>query len=203
MYGAIKDFSEAIKINPQYAEAYNNRGITNIRYGKIAEGYRDLEKAGELGLKEAFTTLKILRDTNSTNTFWITENDFQKISADTKKYNRQAEAINIYNKGVAENLKGDDFQAIKYFTQAISLNPNYAEAFYNRGNNYYRINQKDKALEDFSSAIELNPDLLDALYNRALVKQELGNFAGAITDIKRAAKLGSTAAIEALSSIGL
>ena len=66
--GAIKDFNEAIKINPHYAEAYNYRGIAKFKYGLLADGYRDLEKAGEFGFKKAFETLKTLKNSRNTTT---------------------------------------------------------------------------------------------------------------------------------------
>jgi len=31
---AVKDYSRAILIKPDYADAYNNRGITYLDYGK-------------------------------------------------------------------------------------------------------------------------------------------------------------------------
>ena len=43
------------------------------------------------------------------------------------------------------------------FDQALDLNPDSAEAFYNRGLAYSRQNVFDKALEDYTQAAKLSP----------------------------------------------
>ena len=48
-------------------------------------------------------------------------------------------------------------RAIQDFDQAIKLNPNYAIAFYNRGNAYRLKGQHDRAIQDLDQAIKLNP----------------------------------------------
>ena len=40
--GAIEDYNKAIEINPQYAEAFNNRGIAKYALGDIAGSYSGL-----------------------------------------------------------------------------------------------------------------------------------------------------------------
>lgn len=55
---AVNDYTEAIKLEPDFAEAYYNRGLTNIYLGNIEQGNKDLSKAGELGLYQAYNVLK-------------------------------------------------------------------------------------------------------------------------------------------------
>ncbi|HRE56584.1 MAG TPA: tetratricopeptide repeat protein, partial [Candidatus Kapabacteria bacterium] len=51
--GAIFDFTKAIEFNPQFAEAYYNRAIVYGQEGKETLACADLQKASELGHKEA------------------------------------------------------------------------------------------------------------------------------------------------------
>ena len=44
---AMKDFNMAIQHNPNYADAYYNRGLTHIHLGNNKLGIQDLSKAGE------------------------------------------------------------------------------------------------------------------------------------------------------------
>ena len=46
---AIKQYDEAIRLNPQFGEAYSNRGVAYDRIGKSIEAERDYAKAKELG----------------------------------------------------------------------------------------------------------------------------------------------------------
>jgi Flp pilus assembly protein TadD len=45
---AIADFTKAIAINPQYAEAYNNRGIVYATTGNGQQSKQDLQRAAQL-----------------------------------------------------------------------------------------------------------------------------------------------------------
>ncbi len=56
--GAIRQFTNAIMLNSQFAEAYFNRGLTRIYLKQESEGTFDLSKAGELGLYKAYNIIK-------------------------------------------------------------------------------------------------------------------------------------------------
>ena len=45
---AITDYNRAIRLNPKYANAYYNRGLTYMAQGNIKKGMSDFEKAGDL-----------------------------------------------------------------------------------------------------------------------------------------------------------
>ena len=48
---AIQDYDEAIRLNPQNAKAYYNRGSAYGRIGKSIEAERDFAKAKELAIE--------------------------------------------------------------------------------------------------------------------------------------------------------
>lgn len=55
---AIDDFTRAINIDHNLAEAYYNRGLARVQNGLKTEGIADLSKAGELGLYKAYSVIK-------------------------------------------------------------------------------------------------------------------------------------------------
>ena len=48
---AIDDFTEALRLNPEDADNYNNRGIANEDNGEQAKADADFAKARELGFE--------------------------------------------------------------------------------------------------------------------------------------------------------
>jgi len=56
-------------------------------------------------------------------------------------------------------------RAIEKYTEAIKLNPSYAEAYTNRGNAYSDKGDLDRAIADYTKAIELNPKDAKAMAN--------------------------------------
>ncbi|MFM6400505.1 SUMF1/EgtB/PvdO family nonheme iron enzyme, partial [Planktothrix sp.] len=48
--------------------------------------------------------------------------------------------------------------------------PNYAEAYNNRGNAYYKLGEYEKAIADYNSCLALNPNLPGVAHNRDVVQ---------------------------------
>jgi len=69
------------------------------------------------------------------------------------------------------------------------LNPNYADAYNNRGIAYAVLNQMERAVKDYNKAIELNPNLADAYGNRGRTYKEIGNYEESARDLKKASIL--------------
>jgi tetratricopeptide (TPR) repeat protein len=55
---AIGRFTQCIEQYPDFAEAYYNRGLIYLYQGDKEQGRKDLSKAGELGLHEAYNIIK-------------------------------------------------------------------------------------------------------------------------------------------------
>ena len=53
--------------------------------------------------------------------------------------------------------------AIDDYTRAIDLNPNYVEAYNNRGAIYNNIREPELAIADFDKVIELDPNYVNVL----------------------------------------
>ena len=55
---AVTNYTKAIALDKKFAEAYFNRGLTNIYLGNNNQGINDLSKAGELGIASAYNIIK-------------------------------------------------------------------------------------------------------------------------------------------------
>jgi tetratricopeptide (TPR) repeat protein len=99
-----------------------------------------------------------------------------------------------YSWGIAINL-GDKAGAIADYTQAIPINPQDAEAYYNRGLAKYESGDKAGAIADYTQAITINPQDAIAYYNRGVVKSKSGDKAGAIADYTQAITINPQLAI--------
>ena len=75
--------------------------------------------------------------------------------------------------------------AIEDYDEAIHLNSNDAEAYFNRGNAYHNLNKKKRAIEDYDKAIHLNPNDAEAYFNRGNAYKLQGKKAEAIADFDK------------------
>jgi tetratricopeptide (TPR) repeat protein len=55
---AIRDYTEAINLNPYYTEAYRNRAGVNLEHGSEKLGCIDAQKACDMGLCDALSWAK-------------------------------------------------------------------------------------------------------------------------------------------------
>jgi hypothetical protein len=80
-------------------------------------------------------------------------------------------------------------EAIKYFSSAVILKPDYAEAYSNRGSILNELKQFTAALIDFDRALILNPNLAEVYLNRGNVFKEIRRFDEALASYTRAIEI--------------
>ncbi len=100
-----------------------------------------------------------------------------------------------YNHGNSYINASQYVEAIKYYDQAIKLDPDLADAYFNRGNAYSYLGRHQQAAVDYSRVIRFNPNATDAYYNRGLAYLALRQLEHACSDFEKACQLGNCSAL--------
>jgi tetratricopeptide (TPR) repeat protein len=190
--GAVENYSQALRLNPNYGEAYFGRGDARGDLGDKQGAIEDLTQAIRINPNQ-------LRAYGARGLFRSQSGDQEGAKADFQK------ALNIsinsedyrdyINRGLAHSGLGDKKSAIADYDQAIRLAPKYAPAYINRGIARYALGDKQGAITDLDQAIRLEPKLAPAYANRGFVRYELGDKQGAITDADQAISLNPNLAM--------
>jgi tetratricopeptide (TPR) repeat protein len=180
-------YDKSIKINPNYAAAYINRG--NL--------YCDLKKYN-LALQDYNQAIKI--NPNDANAYFNRGNAYcnlKKYDLAIQDYN-QAIKINpndayvYFNRGVLykDHLKNYTL-AIQDYNQAIKIKPDYANAYFNRGVLYKNHFKKyTLAIQDYNQAIKINPNYAIAYINRGILyKNHFKKYNLALQDYNKAIEI--------------
>ena len=183
---AIDHYTKAVELNPEYAEAYNQRGNAYTGAGDFDQAIADYTQAIDLN-----------RD--YTNAYTNRGNAYTKkglFSPAVRDHNiaigldpNFAEAYN--NRGNAYAGAGDFDQAIADYTQAIDLKSDYAEAYGNRARVYARTFVLDKAVADYTQAVALETGAAEAYYSRGRAYLNTDEIPEAIQDFNKAIELNS------------
>ena len=73
-------------------------------------------------------------------------------------------------------------EAVKDFTRVLQMTQGDKVTYYRRGYAYTLMQKKTEAIQDLSTAINIDPNYLHAYFDRALLKTDLGDRQGAMTD---------------------
>lgn len=90
------------------------------------------------------------------------------------------EAINAYADGMGLSWRGDYAGAIQHFDEALSLQPGYANALYERGNAYYYVGNYQAAAADYEASIRAGRTDTNVGWNLGWTYYLLGRFDDAI-----------------------
>lgn len=166
MRGAIADYTKAIQLKPDLANAYlySNRGSARGASGDLAGSISDSTKAIEINPR-----LTVAYDVRGTAEQAMGDRD-GAIADFTKELELAASkndkdlasvklAVNYYGRGHIRAGKGDADGAIADCTMAIQLYPDYAEAYSSRSSLKRAQGDVDGANADRAKAIQLKPAL--------------------------------------------
>ncbi len=110
----------------------------------------------------------------------------------------------LNNRGTVYHAKGENDLAIKDYTEAVRLNPEYTSGYYNRGNSLVRKKEYDRAIADYNKALSLtvpatvyaegeakrsNRIRADYFYGRGRAYNGKGDTKRAIADFKESVRL--------------
>ena len=154
---AIACYKEALKIKPDYAEAYYNMGVALQDKGDpeaAIESYKEAVKI-KPDYAEAYNNMgNVLQKKGDSKAAIESYKEALKIKPD------YADAHN--NMGNTLKDKGDLEAAINNYKQALKIKPDYAEAFYNMGSALQSKGDLETAIECFQKAVKIKPSYAEA-----------------------------------------
>ena len=162
--GALSDFDAYIRLRPEAAEGYFDRGIVwNLKddYDKAIGDYDEAIRL-EPELVSAFCARGLA---------WMLKGDLDRAIRDEDKAIRldpkDVEAYGV--RGWVYSRRGDTDKAIADFTEAIRLAPEDARGHFSRGYVLMLQNAFEGAIEDLSESVRLDPRDHQSLNARAWI----------------------------------
>ncbi len=181
---AMRCYSEAIYLKPDYADAYINRGLTYGELGDHDSEIKDYDEA--IRLKPDFVI-----SYNNRGVAYGELDDYDSAIKDFGEAIRlkpdYADAYN--NRGALRGRKGDYDGAIKDFDEAIRLKPDDAKTYNNLGVTYGAIGEFESAIKNYAKAIRIKLDYVDAYYGRGVALSFKGDNLSALHDFQKASEL--------------
>ena len=200
----LKYYDKSVKANPEFSDAYINRGLVKNELKDYDGSIEDYNKAIELDPKcslaynnRGYTKYKkgdyegALADYNKA----ILLNPKLNIAIDNKakllsevclKDDEEFSAKFYLSVGIQEINKGNLLEGIKNLDESLKHNDKSELAYFYKAAAYHNLNNVTLAYENYTKAIELNKNLVDAYYNRGQLimkdnpKQALDDFVEAV-----------------------
>jgi|GEM_PF-692060 len=184
MNGALEKFTEAIKLDPTFTDAYYNSGFIKLNQGDYEEAVADFDLVISIqpSDKAYFYKGRAMLGLNKQ------EEALEQFTLAISLNNQFFYAYN--NRGNVRFQLGDYQGAIEDFSETIRINSDYVFAYNNRGNARFKLNDYDGAIADYDTAINLRPDYGFAYLNRGIARELLGDVEGACDDWRLAGELG-------------
>ncbi len=193
-------YDKAIKANPDFSDAYINRGLVKNELGDYEGSISDYNKAIELDSKcslaynnRGYSKYKkgdyegALADYNKA----ILLNPKLNIAIDNKaklltevciKDDEEFVAKYYLSLGIQEINKGNFLEGIKNIDESLKHNDKSEIAYFYKAAAYQSLNNTNLAYENYTKSIDLNKKMTDAYFNRAKLimndnpKQALDDF---------------------------
>ena len=144
---AIAEFTKAINLNPEYAEAYFDRGTAYYERSQVY--YRD----GDWEMYFADYDLAVAN--------WA---DGGILFANRALQLNPNDAYAYSWRGLSYSDKKEYDRAFADFDHALRLDPNHFDTYYFRGLAYSNKKDYDRAIADFSQAVRIDPNNIDVYF---------------------------------------
>ncbi len=181
---AIKYYTNAIRIIPDYAENYASLAQIYIKANDPPHAIEMLSKAIELNPQSAryYHMLGL--------GYYLAKNLSQSIANLKKAIALQPNYIEALNNlGVCYEQTNETTKAIETYHQILNIEPNHFAATFALGNVYFQLKKYERAQYYFERALKIDSQSIKSLYNLAQTYYELGELTSSIKTYKKLLKL--------------
>jgi len=179
---AVRDYSEALKLDSTLALASWNRGVAELELGQYAEALADF-RAGKEAMKDE--TLRSLNEGIALEGLRRGEEAdavFARTFAALPAAEPEVRRLVLCRYGVAVTPRLPD-AAASAFERVLKEDPDDTYALYGEGAVLVRRGEADKGLRRFDEALDLRPDFVEARRFRAVLLARKGRGEAALRDI--------------------
>jgi tetratricopeptide (TPR) repeat protein len=182
---ALTDFSGAISLNKNFADALNDRGSTHKMLNNLDEAIVDYKAATRQNPQFAVAYANLGTVYREKEDYVNAISSYAKaLKIESKNY------VVLNNRGYAYLLNGNTEEAIKDFRDALRWKKDYALAFNNLSAAYIQKEDYKMAEEYASKAIAMNKEFGQAYCNRGIAREMLRKEKEACEDWSTASSLG-------------
>ncbi|GEM_PF-1263866 len=182
--GAVDDYTNAIRINPRYADAYTCRGLVRAAQQDCRGAIEDHGAALKIHPRfaDAYANRGMARAHHG-DIDGALEDFSAALAIDSRL------SIVYLNRGSVRERKSEWDPAIDDYSEAIRLDPEMKESFVRRAG--ARLHQGDAfgSIADYDRALEIEPQSSEALAGRADARQRSGDLKGALADFDSAIRI--------------
>jgi tetratricopeptide (TPR) repeat protein len=193
--GAVSEYTNAIRLNPNNPSSYNSRGIAKYYLEDNSGAIEDFSKSIELSPKEKAYNGKgydlIASYYMNRGRCKLERKDYNGVLEDVTKagYWHAPTERNYFLSGRANYLLENYKAAVNDYSKIIILNPQSLDAYYYRADTKNKLEDFYGALLDCNKAIEIDSNYAQAYSMRAATKNYLQDYSGAITDSDKALEI--------------
>ncbi|MEH2015266.1 tetratricopeptide repeat protein [Nostoc sp.] len=178
---AIASYDKALKIKPDYYEAWYDRGNALRKLGRYKEALVSYDKALKIkpDYHEALNNRGYPLDKLGHYEEAIASYD--KALTFKRDYYEA-----WYNRGYPLDNLGRYEEAIASYDKALTFKRDYHEAWNNRGYMLVNLRRYEEAIVSYDKALEFKPDYLDVLNNRGYALDKLRRYEEALASYNKA-----------------
>ncbi|HLO48929.1 MAG TPA: tetratricopeptide repeat protein [Kamptonema sp.] len=181
---AVSAYNQALQIQPELADTWNNRGVVLTRMQQYEEAIASYEQATKIRPNYP----------DAWNNRGVVLLEMQQFPEAIACYEQAIQAKTDYadawnNRGVALSKMQKYEEAVISYNQAIKIKNDYTDAWNNRGVALTKLQNYDAAIDSYDNATKIRPDFYRIWYNKARCYALQGKIELALENLKRALNL--------------
>lgn len=190
--GAIGDYTQALKVDPQDPDYLNGRAQAYEAKNELDKALADYNQSLKINPKSIYAY-------NNRGATYQRKGDYARAAADYGEVTKLApNSIDAWSARcwVRAMTPGQAQQALSDCDQALKIKADVPDVLDTRGFVNLKLNQFDNAIKDYDAALKGDPRLAGSLYGRGIAKLRKGDRNGGADDIKAAKQIKADIAEE-------